>query len=336
MQLLRDYLPDASMLPGSDFQREFSPLLYSEKFSDCTLVVGKEKLHVHLPVIQARAPGLHVLIQSILQSGGPAAKPVVNLYADKTPAAKYEDLIKLVLTYIYTDHPGWVEPKVNDEKSLILSKEDRDFLELLEGEAMRFNLTRLAAMCQKRRFISTDIPDSSYAASLKNLFRSDLHSDIAFLVEGEKYPAHRCIVSQRSSYLHAMFTSGLKEARQQVIEIADLSSETFKLVLEFIYIDDVEPTSETAIDLLTASALYELPRLTAIMESIVGFSLDWENAACILEIAVLYKCKKLELACLYFIASNYKKVKSSDAWKEMGHEYRDLVIQTAEEWKIDL
>ncbi len=68
----------------------------------------------------------------------------------------------------------------------------------------------------------------------------------------------------------------------------------------------------------------------------VGYSLDWENAACILEIAVLYKCKKLELACLYFIASNYKKVKSSEAWEEMAQQYRDLVIQTAEEWKIEL
>lgn len=114
----------------------------------------------------------------------------------------------------------------------------------------------------------------------------------------------------------------------------------FSQLLEFIYADDVEPTSETAIDLLTASAMYELPRLTAILErfvdssprilsslqlgllfsiSIVGYSLDWENAACILEIAVLYKAKKLELACLYFIASNYRKVKSSDAWNVRYH-----------------
>lgn len=82
-------------------------------------------------------------------------KLIVNMYADRQPLKRYEGLMKMVLTYIYTDSPGWPERKVGDESALLLTKEDLEGLEVAEAEASRFGLDRLASMCRERRFITT-------------------------------------------------------------------------------------------------------------------------------------------------------------------------------------
>lgn len=94
-------------------------------------------------------------------------------------------------------------------------------------------------------------------------------------------------------------------------------------------------TSETAIDLLMLSNEYGLERLKGIVENVIGFSLDYENVGCILDVAITYSAPVLQKACLFFSMREYTKVKNTDAWKEMSPVAQELVSETFKQWGID-
>jgi hypothetical protein len=62
----------------------------------------------------------------------------------------------------------------------------------------------------------------------------------------------------------------------------------FNAVMEYFYCDDAEVTGECAIDLLIKSRVYGLDRLFDIVETIVGYSIDSENVACIYEVVITH------------------------------------------------
>jgi len=162
-------------------------------------------------------------------------------------------------------------------------------------------------------------------------------SDVSFNVETSNFKAHKVILSARSTFFKLMFESGLKESLERHITINDLSSQTFQMILEFIYTGDVKDIKEDyVIELLTYSYIYELKGLQLIMESLVGFSLDTDNAGCILELAYTYKCPKLLSALYYFTINNWSGVKTTQGWRTLSNEIKDSVYAKAEEMEIKL
>jgi len=58
-----------------------------------------------------------------------------------------------------------------------------------------------------------------------HLFNSEQYSDIQFLIEGEKVPAHKVVLVARSKYFNDIFT---KEPQLSIFEIPDVKLDTFK------------------------------------------------------------------------------------------------------------
>eukprot|EP01127_Copromyxa_protea_P000578 TRINITY_DN1049_c0_g1_i1.p3 TRINITY_DN1049_c0_g1~~TRINITY_DN1049_c0_g1_i1.p3 ORF type:complete len:118 (+),score=18.35 TRINITY_DN1049_c0_g1_i1:204-557(+) len=97
------------------------------------------------------------------------------------------------------------------------------------------------------------------AKNLGSLLYDTLTSDITFLVQGERIPAHRCIVGCSSEVLKAMlYGEDNKEAKEKQILMGDpkLHSHTFKELLRYIYTGSCEITSENVFGLQSLADMY--------------------------------------------------------------------------------
>uniref|UniRef100_A0A7E4VI11 BTB domain-containing protein n=1 Tax=Panagrellus redivivus TaxID=6233 RepID=A0A7E4VI11_PANRE len=92
------------------------------------------------------------------------------------------------------------------------------------------------------------------------LYLNKAYSDVEFIVDGERLPAHRNILAQRCPIFKAIFSSN-SELEKEVIEVPDTSLEAFKLLLKFIYVGTVEFGSDDIDDVFEMATTFEMPRL---------------------------------------------------------------------------
>jgi speckle-type POZ protein len=77
-------------------------------------------------------------------------------------------------------------------------------------------------------------------------------SDVTIYAGNQKFPAHRFILSARSSVFEAMLNLDFKEKKENSVTVEE-SAEVFKQILEYIYSGQI-PTSECiTVELFTAA-----------------------------------------------------------------------------------
>jgi len=200
--------------------------------------------------------------------------------------------------------------------------------------ALFYGVPRLFELCEKVEKAFIVVSPSTFAHDFASLLTEPVrYSDVSFLVEDEEIKAHKVFLAASSEYFKGMFLSGLKEAQERVVPLPLMKRDVFIGIREYCYTGDIaEITGDIAIDLLSASSEYTLPRLKNIIVSLLGYSIDTDNAPCLYEVAVLYSAEVLERACLFFILSNMKKVTSTTAWKELSKERKDEITAKAKKW----
>jgi len=79
--------------------------------------------------------------------------------------------------------------------------------------------------------------------------------DVRLKVGEEIIPAHRIVLAANSDYFHAMFTNGMKESNQDLVELKDqsISADALKIVLDSIYNGDLCVNEENASEVLAAA-----------------------------------------------------------------------------------
>ena len=79
--------------------------------------------------------------------------------------------------------------------------------------------------------------------------------DVRLKVDKSIFPAHRNVLAANSDYFHAMFTNGMKESNQEVIELKDenLTALGFKVVMDSIYSGELLVNKENVLEVLTTA-----------------------------------------------------------------------------------
>ena len=79
--------------------------------------------------------------------------------------------------------------------------------------------------------------------------------DVRLKVREDIFPAHRIVLASNSDYFHAMFTTGMKESNQEVIELKDenISPDALKTVIDSIYTGDLRVNTENVFEVLAAA-----------------------------------------------------------------------------------
>jgi hypothetical protein len=164
-------------------------------------------------------------------------------------------------------------------KSEILKKKDSEMLK---------NLKQMEILVEKRIY---------------NLLESKEYSDVSFSClnlksgEIEYIPCHKAIIACRSEYFEKMFTLGLSETNQKIIE-SEFNSEIMKIILNYLYTESPDRsdllTHENVIECLYASDLYMILSLKNDCEKMIVKMIEKSNFESLMKISDEFNCEILQ------------------------------------------
>lgn len=170
--------------------------------------------------------------------------------------------------------------------------------------------------------ISFCILVAEFSQQMSQLCASAEYSDVTFVVEGAKLPAHRLMLAARSSYFRALLFGGLAETTQNEI-VLKVPLEAFKALLGFIYTGRISLTKmkeENILDTLGLANQYGFEALELAISSYLTNSLSPENCCAILDAARLYSLETLSDVCMTFMDRNSTELLGHCTFKTLSQD----------------
>ena len=143
--------------------------------------------------------------------------------------------------------------------------------------------------------------------------------DVRLKVREDIFPAHRIVLAANSDYFHAMFTHGMKESNQEVIELKDesISPDALKIVVDSIYTGDLRVTVENVFEVLAAADYLQVKIVVQqccdfLKREFIQLRLDLHNYCLLSAMADRHGLKDLQEAAEHKMASMYVDVCESE------------------------
>lgn len=151
-------------------------------------------------------------------------------------------------------------------------------------------------------------------------FREEgLFTDVQLKIGKTVFSAHRMVLAAYSSYFYAMFTNGMKESSQEVIELKDesISPDSLKIVMDSIYTGDLLVNDENVFEVLAAADHLQVTSTVQqccnfLLTEFVEFRTDVETYCRIWTVAERHGLKDLIEAGEHKMAWMYKDVCESE------------------------
>ncbi|XP_078694761.1 kelch repeat and BTB domain-containing protein 2-like [Branchiostoma floridae x Branchiostoma belcheri] len=132
-------------------------------------------------------------------------------------------------------------------------------------------------------------------------------TDVVLEVEGKSFPCHRAVLACCSPYFRAMFTSSYAEAKQDRVNIRDVSAVAMETVLDYAYTGclDTEPDQVQAV--MSAAKLLQVDFVCCKAAEYMKEHLDVSNCADVLMYADMLGDSGLVEAGEKYIASRFRE-----------------------------
>jgi len=143
--------------------------------------------------------------------------------------------------------------------------------------------------------------------------------DVRLKVREDIFPALRIVLAASSDYFHAMFTDGMKESSQEVIELKDenISPDALKIVMDSIYTGDLNVNEENVFEVLAAADHLQVTSVVQqccdfLKREFIQLRLDLNKYCLLSTVADRHGLKDLQEAAEKKMASMYVDVCESE------------------------
>ncbi|XP_071738245.1 ARM REPEAT PROTEIN INTERACTING WITH ABF2-like [Rutidosis leptorrhynchoides] len=132
-------------------------------------------------------------------------------------------------------------------------------------------------------------------------------SDVTFLIEGQRFYAHRICLLASSDAFRAMFDGGYREKDAKDVQIPNIGWETFELMMRYIYTGSVEVNMRYAKDLIAADQ-YLLDGLKRLCEYTIARDIRVDNILVMYDLSEAFNAQSLKNACILFVLEHYLQI----------------------------
>lgn len=153
-------------------------------------------------------------------------------------------------------------------------------------------------------------------------------ADVHFIVDQEKIPAHKLVLSIGSPVFMAMFYgSGCQMQTQTQIEIPDADPLSFKHMLKYLYTDEMHIGPDSVMNTLYISKKYAIEALECECVNFLKNNLRSDNAFMLLEQALLFDETRLTELCLNTIDRNTIDAFSAECFLDINLNTLILILK---------
>ena len=143
--------------------------------------------------------------------------------------------------------------------------------------------------------------------------------DVRLKVREDIFPAHRIVLAANSDYFDRMFTNGMKESNQEVIELKDerISPDAFKIIMDSIYTGDLRVNEENVFEVLAAADHLQVTTVVQqccdfLKREFIQLRLDLHNYCLLSTVADRHGLRDLQEAAEKKMASMFKDICESE------------------------
>uniref|UniRef100_A0A182YNJ8 BTB/POZ domain-containing protein 9 n=1 Tax=Anopheles stephensi TaxID=30069 RepID=A0A182YNJ8_ANOST len=159
-----------------------------------------------------------------------------------------------------------------------------------------------------------------FSMQMAQLCMSPDYSDVTFIVEKQRIPAHRVILAARSEYFRALLYGGMQETRQDEITL-HIPLTAFKSLLKYIYSGSmslVHMKEEHLLDTLGLANQYGFADLEMAISDYLRQVLSLSNVCAILDAARLFALDGLTTVCYTFMDRNASEILQHDSFRNLS------------------
>lgn len=163
---------------------------------------------------------------------------------------------------------------------------------------------------------------SRFSEEMSQLCINQDYSDVVFVVDGVKLPAHRVILAARSEYFRAMLFGGMSESSQTEIELK-VPLEAFRALLRYIYSGHMSLSQMREEDVLDTLGLANQYGFTELENAISGYLrkiLSLDNVCAVLDAARLYAFDNLMNVCHTFMDRRTTDILKHESFKNLSQQ----------------
>ncbi|XP_017153308.1 BTB/POZ domain-containing protein 9-like [Drosophila miranda] len=173
------------------------------------------------------------------------------------------------------------------------------------------------------------LSDVLLAFDLNTLCMNNLYSDVSFIVEDQRLPAHRMILICRSQYFSELLSGGISESEGQQIRL-EAPLEAFKVILGYLYTGSL-PLSTLEVDaiikVLGLGNMYGLLEVEVTIARHLQKNLAVSNVCTILDTARVFNLEELATKCLDFMCKKGYLLLEHDSFQTLSKELLEEVLQ---------
>ena len=142
------------------------------------------------------------------------------------------------------------------------------------------------------------------SSQLGALLHSTEFTDVTFIVEDKKFPAHRVLLASRCEYFRALLFGGMRESKPEAeIVLKETSAQSFGSLLKYLYTGRIflrDVNEEHVLDLLGLAHKYGFLALESAISGYLKGNIDLHNICRIFDVACLYQLDEVLETCLNF------------------------------------
>eukprot|EP00262_Sarcandra_glabra_P012179 TRINITY_DN3089_c0_g1_i1.p1 TRINITY_DN3089_c0_g1~~TRINITY_DN3089_c0_g1_i1.p1 ORF type:complete len:233 (-),score=37.59 TRINITY_DN3089_c0_g1_i1:267-965(-) len=142
--------------------------------------------------------------------------------------------------------------------------------------------------------------------------------------------AHKAVLISRSPVFKAMLENQMEESRSGTIKISDVSYDTLRAFVHYLYTAEVFLDEQMACDLLVLAEKYQVKHLKAFCEKFMTSKVNNDSAVMIYAFAHRHNAKNLLEAALSLITDNMDKLTEKDEYRELVDKDPRLVVEIYE------